>query len=78
MVYDAMYTDQEYPSRKGFGHSTWREACKTAKAANVRELLLFHHAPERSDAELEAIEAKAHALFPGAGAARDGHIITLA
>jgi phosphoribosyl 1,2-cyclic phosphodiesterase len=78
MVYDAMYTDQEYPLRKGFGHSTWREACKTAKAANVRELLLFHHAPERSDAELEAIEAKAHALFPGAGAARDGHIIKLA
>ena len=54
------------------------ECCKTAQAANVRELLLFHHAPERTDAELEAIEAKAHALFPGATAARDGHIVKLA
>lgn len=77
MVYDAMYTDAEYENRKGFGHSTWREACKVAKSAGVKELLLFHHAPERTDQALETIEAKAHQLFPGASAARDGHIIRL-
>ena len=31
MVYDAMYTDGEYPSKKGFGHSTWRKACEFAQ-----------------------------------------------
>ena len=77
MLYDAMYTDREYENRKGFGHSTWREACKVAQSAGVRELLLFHHAPERTDAELEAIEAQAHSLFSGASAARDGHIVKL-
>lgn len=77
MVYDAMYTDAEYENRKGFGHSTWREACKVAKQASVKELLLFHHAPERTDRALETIEAQAHQLFPGASAARDGHIIRL-
>jgi phosphoribosyl 1,2-cyclic phosphodiesterase len=77
MVYDAMYTDEEYEKRKGFGHSTWRQACKVAKAAEVKELLLFHHAPERTDRALESIEAQAHKLFTGASASRDGHIIKL-
>ncbi len=77
MLYDAMYTDKDYPSHRGFGHSTWREACKTAQAAGVRQLLLFHHAPDRTDAELDAIEAKAHALLPGASAARERQIIDI-
>ena len=28
MVYDAAYTDDEYPNFKGWGHSTWQEASK--------------------------------------------------
>jgi phosphoribosyl 1,2-cyclic phosphodiesterase len=77
MVYDAMYTDEEYPNKIGFGHSTWRKGCEFAKAANVRQLLLFHHSPERTDEQIEAIEAQAHQLFSGASAARDGQIIRL-
>ena len=78
MIYDAMYTDEEYPSRKkGFGHSTWRKGCEFAQKAGVKQLLLFHHAPERTDSQLEAIEAMAHQVFTGASAARDGQIIRL-
>jgi len=42
MIYDATYTDQEYYSEKtskvGWGHSTWQEAVKVAKAANVKKI----------------------------------------
>lgn len=78
LIYDAMYTDEEYPSmKKGFGHSTWRKGCEFAQKAGVQQLLLFHHAPERTDSQLEAIEARAHKVFSGASAARDGQIIKL-
>lgn len=47
MIYDATYTDEEYNSPKspkiGWGHSTWQEAVKVAKAANVKKLVIFHH-----------------------------------
>jgi len=77
MIYDAMYTDAEYRSKKGFGHSTWRKGCEFAQRASVAQLLLFHHAPERTDEQLEAIEAEAHQILTGASAARDGQIIKL-
>ncbi len=44
MIYDATYTDEEYyseaSSRIGWGHSTWQEAVKLAKAANVKKLVI--------------------------------------
>jgi phosphoribosyl 1,2-cyclic phosphodiesterase len=35
LVYDAQYTDQEYASKTGWGHSTWREATRLARDARV-------------------------------------------
>lgn len=40
LVFDAAYTDEEYPSFKGWGHSTWQEGYKTARALDVRILAL--------------------------------------
>ncbi len=78
MIYDAMYTDEEYESSKrGFGHSTWSKGCNLAKRAGVSQLLLFHHAPERTDSQMEDIESRAHKVFAGACAARDGQIVKL-
>ena len=49
MIYDATYTDKEYydpkSSKVGWGHSTWQEAVKVAKAANAKTLVDF---PSRS------------------------------
>lgn len=53
LVHDAMYTATEYEGRVGWGHSTFDDAVTLAEDAGVRRLRLFHHAPERSDAELE-------------------------
>lgn len=77
MIYDAMYTDEEYPQYIGFGHSTWQEAIKLADAASVRTLALYHHFPGRADAELAKIETMAKAARSQTIMARDGLELTL-
>jgi len=75
LVYDAAYTDAEWKAlRKGWGHSTWQEAIKVARAAGVKKLLLFHHEPSRDDRALATIERRARGLFRNAAAAREGRI----
>lgn len=84
LVYDAMYTPEEYagsgelPARTGWGHSTWEEGVRVARAARVRQLVLFHHDPDHDDAAVDAIEAKAKASFPATIAAREGLQIDIA
>ncbi|MGD1938930.1 MAG: MBL fold metallo-hydrolase [Cyanophyceae cyanobacterium] len=60
LVYDAMYTDEEYhnprSSKVGWGHSTWQEGAKLAEAAGVERFVVFHHEPNHSDDVLDAIE----------------------
>lgn len=75
VIYDAQYTPDEYPSKVGWGHSTWQAGVELARAAGVPQLVLFHHDPDRTDAQLAAIEAEAQAQFPGAIAAREGLVL---
>ena len=42
------------------------------KQAIVKKLILFHHAPNHSDAELEEIEKDAQSLFPNCELGREG------
>lgn len=78
LVYDAQYTPDEYPSKVGWGHSTWEAGAELARAAGVPQLVLFHHDPGRSDSQLAAIEAAAAACLPGTVAAREGMILRAA
>jgi len=55
LVHDAMYTDEEYAERVGWGHSTHRQTLRLAEEAEVGKLLFFHHDPERSDDDLDGI-----------------------
>ncbi len=80
LIYDAQYTPAEYrgetgPSKVGWGHSTYEDGAKLARAAGVGQLVLFHHDPRRSDAAVEDLEARTRALFPSSLAAREGLVI---
>lgn len=77
LIYDCMYSDEEYVLHGGFGHSTWNEGVRICKAAGVARLALFHHAPDRSDEALFHIERKAQALFPSCFAARQGMTLSI-
>ncbi len=77
LIYDAMLTDAEYPSRADWGHSTWREGVRLADACAVKKLVLFHHAPTRDDKAVAGLAAEAAALRPGTVAAREGMRLTV-
>jgi phosphoribosyl 1,2-cyclic phosphodiesterase len=73
LIHDAQYTPEEYEhGRRGWGHSSWEHAAVAADEAAVRRLLLFHHDPDRSDDELEAIVTRTASLFAEVEAAREG------
>jgi phosphoribosyl 1,2-cyclic phosphodiesterase len=73
MVYDAMYSDEDYALRyKGWGHSTWQHALRIADAAGVRTAVLFHHDPLHADDALDRIAAAASLVRPGTLVAREG------
>ena len=83
LVHDADYNDNEYPRRKTWGHSTYRQAVNLALAAGVSVLGLFHHNQDRSDAEVDAAVAECSRIFKGRGsktkcfAIREGQVIKL-
>lgn len=76
LIYDATYTDEEYYHPKtpkmGWGHSTWQEAVKVAKATGVKQLAIFHHDPAHDDNFLLDVESQVKAAFPGGFLAREG------
>jgi ribonuclease BN (tRNA processing enzyme) len=76
LIYDATYTDDEYYSEKsskvGWGHSTWQEAVKVAKAAGVKKLVLFHHDPMHNDDFLDQVGEEVTQQFPESLLAREG------
>jgi phosphoribosyl 1,2-cyclic phosphodiesterase len=38
VIYDTTYTEEEFPSKVGWGHSTWNEAVRLCRAAEVKEV----------------------------------------
>jgi phosphoribosyl 1,2-cyclic phosphodiesterase len=81
LIIDATYTDEEYhdpqSSKVGWGHSTWQEAIKVAKAAQVKQLVLFHHDPSHHDQMLDDLAPLAQKHFPATAIAKEGMEIHL-
>jgi len=55
LLHDSQYTEEEYAQRLGWGHSSVNQAAAFSRAAEVRQLGMFHHDPMRSDSELEEL-----------------------
>ncbi|MCP3137734.1 MBL fold metallo-hydrolase [Pyxidicoccus xibeiensis] len=82
LIYDSMYTDDEYhgrigPARTGWGHSTWQAAVRAADAADVKTLVLFHHDPGRDDASMDKLLRQVRKHRPEAIAAKESMVIAL-
>lgn len=77
VIYDCTYTDAEIDSKRGWGHSTWRDGLRLADAAGIKTFCLFHHAPEHDDAVMDQIVAEARGIRPGTIAAIEGLMIEL-
>ncbi len=78
LIYDGQYTPLEYVNfKKGWGHSTWREAVSVCKDARVKNLVLFHHDPDHNDAFIDSIVHETSRYFPNVLAASEGMQLTL-
>jgi len=75
MIYDASYTDAEFPEHKNWGHSTWEEGVRLADAARVGTLVIFHHDPGHDDAFMDQVAADAAIARPGTVVAQEGLVL---
>ena len=72
VIYDATYTDEEFPRFWNFGHSTWEEGVRLCKAAGVKRYCLFHHRPSRNDKALDQIADECKQLFNNSWIGQEG------
>lgn len=84
LIHDAQYLEEHYrgqlagfPSTQGYGHSTVTMACEVAAAAEVGQLILFHHDPAYSDAMVAGMELTAKLQFEKSQAAYEGLEVVL-
>jgi len=64
LLHDAQYRDHEYGAHVGWGHSSIGDAMQFAQKADVDKVVLFHHDPYHTDAELELLLADARDDWP--------------
>jgi CheY-like chemotaxis protein len=54
LMHEAQYTNEEYPSKMGWGHCSLSNACLLARFARVRRWTVIHHDPAHDDCFLES------------------------
>lgn len=83
LIIDTSYTEEEYATRKGWGHGTFDSSIRAAREARVKHVYLTHHEPTRGDDELERVfeEALERAQLgendPKCSLAREGMTVEL-
>ena len=81
LLHDAQYSEEEYPQRVGWGHSSVADAVAFSKAVEAKRLLLFHHEPLHNDGSLDVLEDRARELAGANGLgptlAREGMAVEL-
>jgi phosphoribosyl 1,2-cyclic phosphodiesterase len=68
LIHDCQYTDAEYASHRGWGHSGVGDTLEFASRCGARRTLLFHHDPLHSDDQLDALAREAAARWRERGA----------
>jgi phosphoribosyl 1,2-cyclic phosphodiesterase len=58
LIHDAQYTPDEYAQRVGWGHSAVPHTLAFAAAVGAGHLVPFHHDPDHTDADLDALFAE--------------------
>lgn len=76
VIYDSTYTEEEFPSKIGWGHSTWNEGVKLCRAAGAKSMAIFHHDPEHEDDFMDKLGEEAKAEWDATFVAREGMELT--
>ena len=76
LLYDAMYTPEEYADRIGWGHGNWMQGVQLAMEAEANTLILTHHDPRRTDTEIDEIVRTSQEFFPETRAATEHMVLS--
>jgi phosphoribosyl 1,2-cyclic phosphodiesterase len=57
LIHDAQFLAGQFPQVEFLGHSSVEYAIALAEAAGAASVMLYHHAPDRTDAEIDEIVA---------------------
>ena len=55
LIADGQYTEEEYPEKVDWGHTSIPVILELAEKANVKQLAIFHHDPQHSDQILDRL-----------------------
>jgi phosphoribosyl 1,2-cyclic phosphodiesterase len=77
MLHDAQFLESERAVADEYGHATVDEAIRLAVDGGVGQLVLFHHSPVRTDAQLDELAAAISAPVPVV-VAREGAVLDVA
>jgi phosphoribosyl 1,2-cyclic phosphodiesterase len=65
LIHDAQYLESDMPHKHGWGHSLVSQVRQLAVDAEVGCLAMFHHDPDRTDAEIDFIQKDNEHFFYG-------------
>ncbi len=68
LVHDAQYLAADLPAKHGWRHSLVSQVRQLAVDARVKNLVFFHHDPERTDAQLDEIGIESARYFRSSNA----------
>ena len=74
MIHDAQYVEADMPAKHGWGHSLISQVRQLAVDAQVKNLVMYHHDPERTDAELDEIAIESAKFFKSKKSRIGSHI----
>jgi phosphoribosyl 1,2-cyclic phosphodiesterase len=63
LIHDAQYTEEDMPHKHGWGHSLISQVRQLAIDARVGKLVMYHHDPDRTDAQLDEIKIENEKFF---------------
>ena len=63
LIHDAQYIENDMPAKHGWGHSLISQVRQLAVDAQVKNLVMYHHDPERTDGELDEIAIESAQYF---------------
>jgi phosphoribosyl 1,2-cyclic phosphodiesterase len=63
LIADGQYTEEEYSTKVGWGHTSISLLLEIASQSKVKQLAVFHHDPQHSDRFLDALSIESRSKY---------------
>ena len=75
LLHGGMFGEDERAVARAYGHATVEDACRTAADASAHRLVLLHHAPHRTDRQVEELAARYADRRPPPTVGHEGDVV---